>query len=167
MSNLLLYRLLILDTCATAIAVWAYANGLVLPMFVDDASFLSYAIIGMFALAKVSLYWRASKVSQALNLSQRDGYSDTWVQRKAAKMAAKNEHINDIADWLQILGLLGTVIGFYIAIAGLNMDNTATVVSGLQTAIGTTIIGGFLSLWLKANYRMLETATVCHVEDVS
>jgi hypothetical protein len=167
MKNLLLYRLTILDTCAAALAVWAYAHGLITPIFTSDASYLSFAIIGLFVVAKVSLYWRASKVSQALNFSQADCYSNEWMQRKAAKMAAKNEHINDIADWLQILGLLGTVIGFYIAITGLNLDDTSGVVSGLQTAIGTTIVGGFLSLWLKANFRMLDTATSCHLEDVA
>jgi len=167
MTSLLLYRIAILDTCAAAIAVWAHAQGFVAPIFLEDSSYLSYAILGLFGVAKISLYWRAAKVSDALNDFHSKSYSRGWLQRKASKMATKAEHIDDIADWLQILGLLGTVIGFYMAIGGINTDDTAAVTDGLRTAIGTTIVGGFLSLWLKANYRMLTTATDCYLEDVA
>src|SRR5690606_5139514 len=146
--------------------IWAHANGLVVPIFISDVSYLSYAIVALFAAGLVSTFVRAGKVSAAINSYKAHGYTGAWRRRKAAKMQSKSAHISDRAGWLQSLGLLGTVIGFYVAMDGLQGDDTATIMSGLRTAIGTTILGGFLSLWTAVNFRILDTATAGYVEDV-
>jgi hypothetical protein len=162
LSHLLLFRLAILNTAAGSVAFWAHQKGLVVPIFAGDVSYLSFAIVALFTLTLISTFVRGAKIGAAKN-ALKDGYR---MRAKAAKMADKNAHIADAAGWLQVLGLLGTVIGFLVAIEGIEADNTASIISGLRTAIGTTILGGFLSLLTSVNYRVLDTATASFVEDV-
>lgn len=166
LSNLLLYRLAILNFTGLALAFWAHTQDLVLPIFVADVSMLSYAIVALFAVGVVSTGVRAAKVSAAVNDLKAHGYADAYCQRKAAKMESKNAHIGDIAGWLMVLGLLGTVVGFTVALDGVANDASTEIMSGLRVAIGTTLIGGFLSLWLDVNRVILDGATAGYVEDV-
>lgn len=165
LNHLLTMRLALTTTLAAAAAFAAHQKGIVAPIFVSDASYLSYAIVALFAAGLASTFVRAGKISAALN-DMKGGYARCFIRRKVAKMEGKNAHIFDIAGWLQVLGLLGTVIGFSIAIGGIELDDTASIVSGLRTAIGTTILGGFLSLLTAIHARMLDTATAGLVEDL-
>lgn len=165
LSHLLVMRLTVTTVLGAALAAWAHANSLVMPIFNNDVSYLSYAIVALFATGLVSTFVRAAKVSEAIN-AHKAGYAQAWRLRKAAKMEDKNAHISALSGWLQILGILGTVIGFSVAIGGLEGDDTSVVLEGLRTAIGTTILGGFLSLWISINAQMLDTATAGLVEDL-
>lgn len=167
LSHLLLFRLATANTLAAALAFWAHEQGLVLPIFVADVSYLSYAIVALFVAGLASTFWRAAKVGAALDALKYGPviYASAWRQRKAAKMHDKNAHVADVANWLMVLGLLGTVIGFAVALEGHGANDTSAIVSGLRTAIGTTILGGFLSLLTQVNFRMLDTATAGYVED--
>ncbi|WP_159585949.1 MotA/TolQ/ExbB proton channel family protein [Chelativorans xinjiangense] len=166
LSHLLLMRLAIVTVAGCVLAIWAHANGFITPIFAADVSRLSYAIVALFVTGLVSTFVRAAKVSEAINRHKADRRADAAKRRKAAKSADKNAHIGAIAGWLQVLGILGTVVGFSIAIGGLEGDETTVVLEGLRTAIGTTILGGFLSLWTSVNAQMLDTATAGFVEDV-
>ncbi|MAZ17869.1 MAG: hypothetical protein CL535_16260 [Ahrensia sp.] len=162
MHNHLIYRLIIVTTAGAALLYAAHSLGYIAPLFKSDASYLSYAIAALFAFGLASTFTRAARVGRALNLR----YTAPIDQRNVAKMDAKNAHIADISGWLLQLGFLGTVIGLWIALAGLSADNTDALIIGLKTAVGTTILGGFLSLWTDINRRMLDTATECLVEDM-
>ena len=176
LANLLIYRLVTVNIVAAALALWAYANGLVLAIFVNDVSHLSYAIIVLFLLGLVSTFIRAGKVCGAVNSLKR-GCARCYLRRRAAKMAGKNNHIEAVAGWLVTLGLLGTVAGFSIAISGIDLDSLASaagvqksaaqLLSGLHVAIGTTLLGGFLGMLTEVNYVMLRNATSAHVHDVA
>jgi hypothetical protein len=73
------------------------------------------------------------------------------------------------------LGLLGTVIGFAMALSGVDSASLASaagvqkvagqLMAGMRTAINTTIVGAVLGLWLDVNRRMIRTATVSLAED--
>jgi biopolymer transport protein ExbB/TolQ len=74
------------------------------------------------------------------------------------------------ANTLVFLGLVGTVIGFIVALSGVNpelsatVDNVApmvaTLIKGMSIALYTTLIGSVLHVWLMMNYRILATGTL-------
>ncbi|MCH7889677.1 MAG: MotA/TolQ/ExbB proton channel family protein [Proteobacteria bacterium] len=78
--------------------------------------------------------------------------------------------VRDIANSLIFLGLIGTVIGFIIALSGIDpaaaiqVENVAamisTLINGMSVALYTTLVGAVLYLWLIINYRILVTGTV-------
>ncbi len=61
-----------------------------------------------------------------------------------------------LKDNLPTLGLLGTVVGFSMAVAGLSGDDFELKFLGLDTALNTTIAGLVGSLWLSLNERLLK-----------
>jgi hypothetical protein len=165
LSHLLLYRMTLVNTAGCALALWAYAEGYVAPVFAQDTSRMSFAILALFAVGIASAYVRGWKVSAAKD-AHKTGMSRVWLERRAAKMASKNEHVGDIANWLFTLGMLGTVVGFYVSLDNFVGGDPAAVMEGMRIAIGTTLVGGFLGLWVDILRRMLDTATAGFLEDV-
>ena len=84
-----------------------------------------------------------------------------------------------VANMLILLGLIGTVVGFVIAVAGLG-DSLAggenlqrvqgvlgQIVNGMGVALFTTVVGAILGgLWLQLHYQLLEKAIAGFVVDV-
>ncbi len=78
--------------------------------------------------------------------------------------------VSHIANSLIFLGLIGTVIGFIIALSGVDpaaatqVENVAamisTLINGMSVALNTTLVGAVLYIWLIVNYRILTTGTV-------
>jgi len=78
--------------------------------------------------------------------------------------------VRHIACSLVFLGLIGTVIGFIIALSGVDLkaitevENVAPMVSnlinGMSFALYTILLGAVLNIWLTVNYRILATGTV-------
>lgn len=84
------------------------------------------------------------------------------------KLASRIAPISEIASSLVMLGLLGTVVGFIMALSGLDPEKaadigqmpgmTAEMVHGMHTALYATLTGGVLNLWLKVNVGLLKGA---------
>jgi biopolymer transport protein ExbB/TolQ len=78
--------------------------------------------------------------------------------------------VRNVAGSLVILGLIGTVIGFIIALSGVQPEQAAdvkaitpmisTLISGMSTALYTTLVGSVLNIWLMINYHVLAGGTV-------
>lgn len=78
--------------------------------------------------------------------------------------------VRHIANALVLLGLIGTVIGFIIALSGVDPTAAsdankvgamvATLISGMSVALNTTLVGSILYVWLIVNHRILATGTV-------
>jgi biopolymer transport protein ExbB/TolQ len=78
--------------------------------------------------------------------------------------------VRHVANSLVFLGLIGTVIGFIIALSGVDpsraadadnvADMVATLISGMSVALNTTLVGAVLYVWLIVNYRLLASGTV-------
>ena len=78
--------------------------------------------------------------------------------------------VRHIADTLVLLGLVGTVVGFILALSGIEANTAmhvdkigaivATLISGIGVALYTTLLGAVFHLWLGFNYRLLVSATV-------
>jgi len=86
------------------------------------------------------------------------------------KLSHRISIVRNFANSLVILGLIGTVIGFIIALSGVDPENASninavapmvsTLVDGMSTALYTTLIGAVLNIWLMTNYHVLTTGTV-------
>lgn len=173
LSNLLIYRLLILNISAVAVMVWAGLQGYVREVIVGDTSRITVAIIVLFLIGMWSIGVRTWKVSTSLNRLK----AGKTVDADGIKFLAKGEHIDDISSWLVTLGLLGTVVGFIMALASMDQSAMSTaqgvqqsigqLVGGMKVAIYTTLAGGVFGLWLDINRRILKTATVLMIQDAA
>ncbi|MFQ5626131.1 MAG: MotA/TolQ/ExbB proton channel family protein [Methyloligellaceae bacterium] len=86
------------------------------------------------------------------------------------KLSHRIQIVRHIANLLVFLGLIGTVIGFIIALSGVEpeavsqADSVATMVAkliqGMSVALYTTLLGAVLNVWLNVNHRLLSTGTV-------
>ena len=106
-------------------------------------------------------------------LSVRDrGAGSHLVHAGALRLKLSNRiaNVRHIANLLVFLGLIGMVIGFIMALSGIDpaavtdVDNVApmvsTLVSGMAIALYTTLVGSVLYVWLTIGYRILATGTV-------
>jgi hypothetical protein len=114
----------------------------------------------------------SSRVARYLeNIEGREGDARGIVASALRlKLAARIAPIRHIANSLVFLGLIGTVIGFIIALSGVDAKTAADVhavgtmvsmlISGMSVALYTTLVGAVLNIWLMVNYRLLESGTV-------
>ena len=85
------------------------------------------------------------------------------------RLFSRITHIRQIANTLVVLGLIGTVIGFIIALSGVDPDiatnpgavspMVAKLIEGMSVALYTTLVGSILSVWLTSCYQILATGT--------
>ncbi len=173
LNNLLFYRLLITNGFAMAMLAYAYSLGYIHMVLARDVSGISEVIIGLFAIGLVSTFIRGYKVSEALNKVKQPQYKglymDAEARRKFLKMPAKNTHLLRISEYLVTLGLLGNCVGFFIALenagGGDNQALANSLLAGMGTAFGATIVGTVAGLLMWINYSMIETATSVLIED--
>lgn len=183
MKNLLLYRLYITNFCGFALVAWAAMLGYVQRVYANDISHISYVITALFivGLGSTALQaWRVNREIDAGNVSltrHMDMMMHT-VKRKAtaASLPIGSAHLSDIKEWLFTLGLIGSVVGFVIALDGIGSASLSTaedtqkvaaqLLAGMSVAFYSTLAGSVLGLWTSINLRMLNTATASHLEDV-
>jgi len=87
-----------------------------------------------------------------------------------AKLTNRITIVRHIANTLVLLGLIGTVVGFIIALSsvdpGASADSDtiapviARLINGMSVALYTTLVGSVLHIWLIINHRILTTGTV-------
>jgi hypothetical protein len=171
LKNLLLYRLAIFNLAGFAFAGWAWQLGYIEAIYAGDESRITLMITALFAVGLASAWVRAQKVSRLLNLSK----ENRALVVPGGKLLEKAAHLDDVVNWLVTLGLLGTVIGFAMALSGVDAESLASpagvqkvagqLMAGMRIAINTTIVGAVFGLWLDVNRRMIRTATVSLAED--
>ncbi len=86
------------------------------------------------------------------------------------KLTQRISVVRHTANSLVLLGLIGTVIGFIIALSGVDPDKAgdfnavapmvSTLIEGMSTALFTTLVGAVLNVWLMVNYHLLAGGTV-------
>jgi len=144
-NNPLAYRFIIFNACAAAGIVWATKLGYVEQVFNGDISGISYGITALFIVGLIS--------------------SARFVYR-LPEHAAQSDHIGAIAEWLVTLGLIGNVVGFVLALHGLDANSLANgaqkvaaqLLAGMGVAFYSTLAGAVLALWTSVNKRMIDTA---------
>lgn len=113
-----------------------------------------------------------SRVGRYLRLVRSAGAEGRAVHAGALrlKLTDRIAGVRHIANSLVFLGLIGTVIGFIIALSGVDpaamtqVENVtamvSTLINGMSVAMYTTLVGAVLYVWLNINYRILVSGTV-------
>jgi len=186
---LLIFRFLLVNLVGVSIVGVAYVHGVIDSLKINDPTRLSSLTIGLFVAGLFLCGFRIARVSRELNeVRSRDPKPDSKVAQYLAlvetagadgrtiaaealrlKLISRIVAVRHIANTLVILGLLGTVIGFIISLGGVKPEVAtnanavtpmiATLVQGMSVALGNTLIGGVLNVWLNANYYILSTGT--------
>jgi hypothetical protein len=187
---LLVLRFAVLNLVACALLAAAWLKGWVDLVLVGDTTHLVLIIAAVFVLGVASCgrkvlqtsmeinqvkephRARGSRVAQYLESIQgRDGHARAIAASALRlKLASRIAPIRHMANSLVFLGLIGTVIGFIIALSGVDAEAAAdvesigpmvsTLISGMSIALHTTLAGAVLNIWLMVNYRLLEGGTV-------
>mgnify|MGYP000888758488 FL=1 len=186
---LLLLRFGLVNLIAFALLGAAWAQGLVAKVINADVTNMVVLICVVFLIGLILAGYRLWKVSKQLNaaynynanessraadfLSKTKGKNASsranLTQALKLKLFSRIIHIRYIANSLTILGLIGTVLGFIIALSGVDPDvasnpsaispMVAQLIEGMSVALYTTLVGSILSVWLGLIYQMLATGT--------
>ena len=179
---LLLHRFLIVNIVGAALLGLAGAQGWLTRLVEADPTGLVFVIFGVFGVGLALCAYRLFKTSTALNRLEAGGAVDlplAWTRAPVrpelmaealkARLFSRIAVVRQIAAALVVLGLIGTVAGFIIALSGVSAEDAgtlaavqpmiSTLISGMSVALYTTLEGAVLGLWLTVNYRMLATGT--------
>ena len=189
LKYLLLLRFGVVNLIAFALLGAAWAQGLIAKVINADVTNMVVLICVVFLIGLILAGYRLWKVSKQLNaaynydanessrsadfLSKTKGKNASsranLTQALKLKLFSRIVHIRYIANSLTILGLIGTVLGFIIALSGVDPDvasnpsaispMVAQLIEGMSVALYTTLVGSILSVWLGLVYQMLTTGT--------
>ncbi len=187
---LLVVRFVLVNLVATALLAAAYMQGWLDGVFAETLRELSGGIVLVFlyglGLCGVQVWSHSVQLNQlkagapdpesraGQYLSRAPGASPESRSLQVGVLRLKLTNrivvVRHIANALVFLGLIGTVIGFIIALSGVdpesasNAENVAemvaTLIGGMSVALYTTLIGAVLYIWLTVVYRILVTGTV-------
>ena len=187
---LLFVRFVLLNTVAGGLLVAAYFQGWLDGVFEAHLAELSgiIAVVFVYGLVLCGVkIWRHSVElndvaegtpeprSRAGRYLDATGNADRESRSMHAdvlrlKLTDRIVIVRHIANALVFLGLIGTVIGFIIALSGIDpaaatqVESVAamisTLISGMSVALYTTLVGAVLYLWLIVNHWTLVTGTV-------
>jgi len=174
LTNLLVYRFVLVNICFGAGAVYAIAAGWAGQLYAGDTTHITFGITGLFTVAWAWTAREIVAVSVMLNHA-RDGERPAATSAMRDKDMAKIEWLGQVCEWLVGLGLLGTVIGFGIALSGIDQQSLSSasgvsasvevLMRGMRVALNTTIAGAIFGMWTEVNVRMLKTALTVYWAD--
>jgi hypothetical protein len=186
----LVLRFTVVNLVAFGLLGAAHVQGLTALVLNSDRTGLSAAIFGVFVIGLTICGVRVFQTSRDLNhvrdfdplaesraakyLARLRGRSAESRSTHAANLRLKLSNriaiVRHVANSLILLGLIGTVIGFIIALSGVDPRHVAeveavgpmvaTLIEGMSVALYTTLVGAVLNLWLMINHNMLTTGTV-------
>lgn len=171
----LLFRFLLLNILALALLGAAAFEGYVDMVVSADKTRLSVAIFVVFVVGLCISTLRAWQIHQEIDKLSRIPADDsqsptTSMGSLRLQLTQRIASVRHIANTLVLLGLIGTVLGFIIALSGVDPNTASDVnsiapmvtvlIQGMSTALYTTLIGSVLNVWLTANYQILAGGTV-------
>lgn len=187
---LLLLRFGLINLLGFGLLALAHVHGWLALTLSADHTRLVAVIFLVFLVGLVNCAYRIVQTSRELNRARP---FDPLVASLAAEFLAKTRGrtgesrsilvsalrlkltqrivvVRHIANSLVLLGLIGTVIGFIIALSGVDPDKAgdfsavapmvSTLIDGMSTALFTTLVGAVLNVWLMVNYHLLAGGTV-------
>ena len=187
---LLLLRFALVNILGAGLLGAAYVHGWIDALLAGDKSYLSIVIFVVFVCALAFCGRRVWQTSRDLNqvkafdplvnsatadyvakLRGRGGDSRSILASSLRlRLSHRISAVRHAAGSLVLLGLIGTVIGFIIALSGVDPESASdiksiapmvsTMIEGLSTALYTTLVGAVLNVWLMINYRLLAGGTV-------
>jgi hypothetical protein len=187
---LLLLRFVVINLIATALLCAAWLKGWIGMIMAGDsthqvlliAAVFVYGLVrcgGMIFITSVELNQirelpsgGSSRLRKYLESIQGHDAQSRAISASALRMKLMSRigSIRHIGNSLVFLGLLGTVIGFIMALSGVDAQAAGdvdairpmvtTLIDGMSVALYTTLVGAVLNIWLMVNYRLLESGTV-------
>jgi hypothetical protein len=186
--HLLALRAALLNLAALGLAGAAWARGLVAPLFAADPTYQCHLIALVFALGLGLCLWRTLEVGRELDEAAGGGRrlgpdspAGAFLARAALadgqgraalaaalrlRLAARTGAVRHLGNLLVLLGLVGTVTGFIVALSGVDPARAgdaaaigpmvASLIAGMGVALNTTLLGSVLNVWLGLNARLLE-----------
>lgn len=186
---LLAARFALINLAAFALLGAAWIHGFVGKVLAADPTRLVIVIACVFVAGFVLCAWKIFATSREINrvrsfdplqrsraaeyLGMTRGLDGGGRGMVAAalrlKLLSRIAVVRQIANSLVVLGLIGTVIGFIIALSGVDPSAAGKaetiapmvtkLIEGMSVALYTTLVGAALNLWLTANYQMLASGT--------
>lgn len=188
-SYQLSYSLAVINIVGFALLGMAAMQGWIARVIEADVSGLVFVIFGVFVVGLVICVWRVVALDSELSRLHQD--RTTRLEEKSGIFDSRSEHlpealkarlwdrvaiVRQFASSLVMLGLIGTVLGFIIALSGVGPETVGNVagvqamvarlITGMSVALYTTLCGAVLSLWLTVNYRLLVTGTATLYSDI-
>ena len=168
----------------------AYAEGWVDRVVAADASGISLIIFAVFLAGLALCAHKVWRISGELNCAR--GGAACERTRAAAFMVDVGRRssgsraitgtalrtrvfgriavVRHVANSLVLLGLIGTVVGFIMALSGVDPGAAsevravpamvANLIQGMSVSLYTTLVGAVLNLWLMADYHILAGGAV-------
>ena len=201
--NALLYKWLVINSFAALLLYVAWLRDWVALVVKSDASYLSIVIAAVFLVFwLVSSYYVLTVNREIVRFAAgaKDGVAAAYFAKlrdKARRLGGERidqsvlastlrarlfmplQVVNYVANVLILLGLIGTVVGFVIAVSGLgdsiaggsNLERVqgvlGQIINGMGVALFTTLVGAILGgLWLQVHYQMLTRAAGGLVVDI-
>jgi hypothetical protein len=180
----------LVNLAAFALLIAAYLQGWVTTIVESDGTGLSIGIFAVFlgglAVCAYKIYFVSCELGCVRNFNScRRSWAATYLAEvdgrgsgsRAITAAALRIKLIDrivlvryVANSLVLLGLIGTVVLFIIALSGVDPKAASSVqaiapmvtdlIGGMSVALYTTLVGAVLNLWLTVNYRILSGAAV-------
>lgn len=193
---MLLLRFAVVNGAGFTLLLAAWAEGLIDPIVASDSTHMCLLIFALFLAGMVVAARRIVTVSRELNLAKE---FDPSVPSRAARylaevrgrdsgaraivasslkynLSSRVGAVRQISSTLVVLGLMGTVLGFIIALSGVDADKASDVASvgpmvshmlhGMAIGPYATLVGGILNIWLNVNANLLSSATVRLVTEI-
>ncbi len=187
---LLMLRFVLINMLGFALLAAAHIQGLLEMVLVADQTYLSALIFFVFLGGLGICALKVWQTSQDLNqvrafdpleasraaeymgrLRGRGGDSRAILASSLRlKLTQRITVVRHVAGTLVLLGLIGTVVGFIIALSGVDPERASdvtaitpmisTLIAGMSTALYTTLVGSVLNVWLMINYQVLAGGTV-------
>ncbi|MSP83154.1 MAG: hypothetical protein EXQ94_09530 [Alphaproteobacteria bacterium] len=189
-SYVLLLRIAIVNLVGFALLAAATLAGWTVPLLVGDTTGITALIAGVFAVGLGVAVTRAWRVSRELNwvrdpVPPRGSKVASYLRAIDAcgpdsrsllasslklKLASRIGMVRQFGTTLVLLGLIGTVVGFIIALSGVDpqaASDPSTIgpmvsilIGGMATVLNTTLVGSVLNIWLMVNFQLLSSGTV-------
>lgn len=179
---LLIYRFILVNVIGFALLAIAALQGWVGDLLAADVTNLVIVIFAVFVVGLVICSQKIVETSLHIDRlkcaapdrpelagSYFDGPPELLAEALKSRLFSRIAVVRQFASALVVLGLVGTVIGFIIALSGVTADDAgdvstvrpmiSTLISGMSVALYTTLVGALLGLWLTVNYRILSTGT--------
>ena len=187
---LLFYRWLCINLFGISLLGVAYINGWIQMAMNADPTGIVMILGLLFVWGLLICGYKIWNISQDLNHIKSGDPSkcDDWreynllkKERKAStrgsliealkiKLFSNIAFVKYLANSLVIIGLIGTVVGFIIALSGVDPSivsdvsaigpMVSTLITGMSVALYTTLVGSVLNLWLTLNYHFLAKGMI-------
>jgi hypothetical protein len=187
---LLLFRFSLVNLAGLSLLGAAWIQGWIDVIVASDITYLCRGIFIVFLAGLAIAGFKAWQTSQELNWAwQPNRPASSRVAAYLASISGKKGDsrailastlrlkifsrigmVRNLANILVVLGLIGTVLGFIIALSGVQpgaaTDPSAiapmvtTLIEGMSVALYTTLVGAVLNVWLLVNFQVLAAGAV-------